>query len=245
MPPRVGVISDDLRSDDPPSFRPRTLKSLVPAAATIAATIALLHYYPDQDDGSGAMLGGIGAFFGALLGLAAVARTRPLPRRDASQHTRLAVLAVGAGAAVGIANLLANYGLSLLDPAIREQMVTRWAAFSTWSVVLAEPVMEEVVYRLGLLGGLAWITSRFTSDRRTIFHVALGVSAVIFGVAHIFYGGVEHPAYAVGMAVKSSAGGAAFGWVFWRWGLPYSMACHCVANAIHLLLMPAVFRGLA
>lgn len=164
-----------------------------------------------------------------------------MPERAATEHVRLAVLALGAGVAVGIANLGTNYGMAMLDPTIHEQMVTRWAEFSSWSVVVAEPIMEEIAFRLVLLGGLAWIVSRFTDDSRTILYVALGMSAVLFGVAHLFYGGVDDPLYGLGMAVKSSAAGVVFGWVFWRWGLPYAIICHCVANAMHLLLMPTLF----
>jgi membrane protease YdiL (CAAX protease family) len=211
------------------------------AAASIAIAVSILLYFPDRDDGSGAVLGGFSALVASALGLAAVARARPLPRRTAAEHLWLTALALSAGVVVGIANLGANYSMSLMDRTIREQMVTRWAEFSSWSVVVVEPIMEEIAYRLVLLGGLAWIVSRFTDNRRTIAYLALGVSALLFGVAHVFYGGVDAPLYAVGMAVKSSAGGVAFGWVFWRWGLPYSIVCHCVANATHLLLMPALF----
>ena len=97
------------------------------------------------------------------------------------------------------------------------------------------------MYRLVLLTGIAWLVARFTDIQRIIFAVALGVSAVLFGGAHFFYGGVDDPLYAVGMAIKTSAAGALLGWVFWRWGLPYSSICHCAANGIHLLLMPALF----
>lgn len=211
------------------------------AAASIAVAVSVLLYFPDRDDGSGAVLGGLSALVASALGLVAVAQARPLPARTALEHVRLAALALGAGVVIGIANLGVNYGMALLDSAVHEQMVTRWADFSAWSVVIAEPIMEEILYRLLLLGGLAWLVSRFTDDRRTIFYAALGVSALLFGVAHVFYGGVDDPVYAVGMAVKSSAAGVALGWVFWRWGLPYSIIAHCVANATHLLLMPALF----
>jgi membrane protease YdiL (CAAX protease family) len=70
---------------------------------------------------------------------------------------------------------------------------------------------------------------------------ALGVSSLVFGVAHIGYGGVNTPVYQPGMAVKSSAAGVLLGWVFWRRGLPYSIVCHSTANAIHLVLMPLLF----
>ena len=83
--------------------------------------------------------------------------------------------------------------------------------------------------------------------RRTIHHqravewLALAIASTLFGIAHIFYGGVESTAYAIGMALKSSAAGLVFGLVFWRWGLPHSMLAHCTANGVHLLLMPLLF----
>ena len=223
------------------SARGRSWKEILVAAALVGVAVSVLGYFPDRDDGSGAVLGGLAALIGSILGLAALSKVRPLPRRTAVERARLAALALGVGVAVGIANLGANYGMALLDPAIREQMVTRWAEFSSWSVVVSGPILEEILFRLFLLGSLAWIVSRFTDDPRTTFYIALGLSTLLFGIAHAFYGGVDTPLYAIGIAVKSAAGGAVFGWVFWRWGLPYSIACHCVANATHLLLMPALF----
>jgi membrane protease YdiL (CAAX protease family) len=121
-------------------------------------------------------------------------------------------------------------------------MVSRWSRFSAWSVVISGPIVEEISYRFILLGALAWFASLFTNNQRTITFVALGVSSLLFGVAHIFYGGVEDPVYIVGMGVKRGAGGLLLGWIFWRWGLAYSIACHCAANGTHLLLMPALFH---
>ncbi|MGH9794241.1 MAG: CPBP family glutamic-type intramembrane protease [Candidatus Acidiferrales bacterium] len=43
------------------------------------------------------------------------------------------------------------------------------------------------------------------------------------------------------VVVKSTAAGLLLGWVFWRWGLPYSIMCHFTANATHLMLAPALF----
>ena len=101
--------------------------------------------------------------------------------------------------------------------------------------------MEEIAFRLVPLGVRAWIVGRVTGDRRTIAYAALGISSLLFGVAHVFYGGVNDPLYVIGMAVKSSAAGLLLGWVFWRKGLAYSIVCHSTANAVHLLLMPLFF----
>jgi membrane protease YdiL (CAAX protease family) len=152
--------------------------------------------------------------------LAAVAKHRCLPKRSTVDHLRLGALTFALGIGLGTANLAANYGMAVFDSAIYEQMVTRWARFSPWSTVVTGPIMEEIAFRLVLLGGLAWIGGRFTDNRPAIFYVALGLSSLLFGLAHTTYGGVDHPVYAIGMAVKSGAAGMLLGWVFWRRGLP-------------------------
>ncbi|MXZ37510.1 MAG: CPBP family intramembrane metalloprotease [Holophagales bacterium] len=211
------------------------------AAGAIAFAVLLLLYFPDRDDGSGAMLGGLSALIASMLGLAALAQCRPVPHRTSAEHLRLAILSLGLGVAFGVANLGANYGMAIANSAIYEQMVARWSQFSPLSAVVKGPIMEEIVFRLGLLSGLAWLTARFTDNPRTIFRVAVGVSALTFGIAHIFYGGVAGPTYMTGMALKSSIAGLLLGWMFWRWGLPFAIVCHSAANGIHLLLEPFLF----
>jgi membrane protease YdiL (CAAX protease family) len=210
-------------------------------AAAAAVGVSLLLYFPDRNDLSGAILGGLGTLIGVALAVAPLAKYRPLPHRSSMEHFELALQAVAIGVALGLANLLVNYGLAMWKSAIYEQMVSRWARFSPLSVVISGPIIEEITYRLILLGGLAWVVARFTHERRTITLVALAVSSAVFGLAHIFYGGVDDPLYVAGMAVKSSAAGLLLGWVFWRRGLAYSIVCHAAANGTHLLLMPVMF----
>jgi len=219
---------------------PNRTRLLVATAAGVG--IALLLYFPDRQDGSGAVVGGLSGLIGAALGWAAVVKYRPLPERSPSEHIQVAAASLCMGVGLGTANLLVNYGMAVWRPVIYEQMVSRWALFSPGSVVISGPIIEEIAYRLVLLSALAWVVARFTDDRRTIFYFALGVSSSLFGLAHVFYGGVNDPVYVVGMAVKSSAAGLLLGWVFWRRGLPYSILCHAAANATHLLLMPALFE---
>ena len=142
-------------------------------------------------------------------------------------------------------NLIANSGIAMLDPLIHERMVERWAAFSAWSMVIAEPMMEEIAFRLVLMGGVAWLLTFFVEGRQTVFRVSLGVSALLFGLVHILYplpvGGSIGAIHAVAVVVKSGLAGLLLGWVFWRWGLPYSIMCHSLANAAHLVLAPALF----
>ena len=216
-----------------------------PAAGGAAAVaVFLLLHFPAQDDLSGAVLGALSAAIGVAIVWVPATALRALPKRSPLQLARLVFLSLSLGAGLGVMNLLVNYGMGALAPEIHEQMITRWAKFSPWSVMVSGPIMEEIAFRLVGLSGLAWIVARFTSDRGRIFQVALAVSSLLFGVAHIFYGGVAHPVYMIGMAAKSGAAGLLLGWIFWRWGLPYSSVCHCAANAVHLVLMPMFFQDL-
>lgn len=228
-----------------PAIRPLRWKGTIAAAAVLGALAFLLLYFPEQGDGSGATLGAIGVLLASALGLAAVARTRRLPTRDVRDHARLAGLSIGIGAIVGLANLASNYALAGLDPAVREWMLERWAGYSSWSIVLADPLMEEIAFRLFFLGSLAWLVSQWDRYRHAAFPIALGASALVFGLLHIVdpvpFAGAPALLHPIGVVVKSTAAGMVFGWVFWRWGLPYAFAAHAVANAVHLLVAPMVF----
>jgi membrane protease YdiL (CAAX protease family) len=219
------------------------LRHRLVAAAATAAAVMLALYFPDRDDGSGAVVGGVFAFAAVAIGLAAVARVRPLPRRSAGERLGLFGLSFLIGAALGIGNLVTNYAIAMIDPAIYRQMIEQWAHFSAWSVVFAGPMLEEIGFRLLLMGGIGWLVSQVTGDPRRVFLLALAVSALLFGVVHILpssrpTAGVVH---AAAVAVKSSAAGVVLGWVFWRKGLPYSFVCHGTANAVHLMAAPLLF----
>lgn len=212
-------------------------------AAGTALVVFLAFYFPDRSDGSGAMFGAIFAFGAVALGMAATGRTRPLPRRTGLERTRLFAFSIAAGGVLGIANLLANRAIALLDARIYRQMIEEWAGYSAWSMIIAGPLVEEIAFRLALMGGVAWLLTRVTNDRRTIFLVALAASSVLFGLAHIVVSSrpVVDVVHGTGVALKSGAAGVCLGWVFWRLGLPYSVVCHGVANAVHLVLAPLVF----
>jgi membrane protease YdiL (CAAX protease family) len=172
-----------------------------------------------------------------------VTEVRPLPARSASERPGLLVWSLLVGCGLGLGNLTANYTIAALDPAIHRQMIEQWSRFTAWSAVFAGPIVEEIGYRLLLTGGTAWLLSRWTRDRRILFLVPLTVSSLLFGVAHILPSSrpTTGALQAAGVMLKSSAAGAVLGWVFWRKGLPYSVTCHCIANAVHLLAWPAVF----
>jgi len=225
---------------------PRSLRYSLIVAIITGVVVSAVLYFPDRDDAVGSVLGGILALVGVALGLAAVERARPLPARDWWARGRMAGAALGVGALLGLGNLLANFGLSMLHPLIHQEMVERWAKHSPWTImVVANAMMEELGFRLVLMGGVAWLISRHVGDRRAVFHIALGISALLFGLAHLLrplpVGGLVGTVHAIAVVVKSAAAGLLLGWVFWRWGLPYSIMCHSMVNTAHIMLAPMLF----
>ena len=59
-------------------------------------------YFPDRNDGDGALLGALSTLVAVALGLAAVEKSRSLPKRPIVEHVRLIGSALGIGVGSGI-----------------------------------------------------------------------------------------------------------------------------------------------
>jgi membrane protease YdiL (CAAX protease family) len=220
--------------------RPRKMSQDLTTAGALAVATFVALYFPNRDDTASAIFGAVFAFCASVIGLAAAGRVRPLPRRRLKEQGRLMALSLIIGSALGVANLIANYTVASLDALSYVRMTGMYARASAWSGVFATPILEEIGFRLFLMGGIAWLLSRSTDDRRTVFLVALGVSALVFALLHL----LRPPAGfldATVVVLKAGAAGLLLGSVFWRWGLPYSIVCHGATNGMHLLVMPAFF----
>lgn len=222
-----------------------TQPALAVAAAWIAFMAGLLIGGDVADLGSFAFAGGIGAML-VLAGFAAAWRCRAvLPWRDAGKSSRLVFLSLALGAALGIANLAANWAIAAADPTLRALLVERMASIGWVNAAVSAPLVEEVAVRLFLMSAIAWVVSRFTSQARVVFVVALVGSSLVFAMLHLAR---PLPAdamvanyYRAALLAKYTLAGVPLGWVFWRWGLPYSIVSHAAANAAHLALQSRVF----
>lgn len=226
--------------------RPRKEAAQAILASSLAFTCALPLYSPDIDQISHVILWGMIGLGLVTAGFALASRVRPLPQKALEIGVvRLTLLAVAVGAALGVANLLANLSLAMVDPSIRDLLVDRFATLSPWASILAAPIVEETVMRLVLMSAVAWIAALVIKDPKTVFVVALWVTAFAFGLIHIFRPLPERSPldviYAVGVVLKSGLASLVLGWVYWRWGLPYAIVCHSLTNATHRLLAPLVF----
>ncbi len=170
---------------------------------------------------------------------------RTLPPRDREQRFRLAVWSLALGVVLGVVNLAANWMIAQGSPAIRDLLVERMKALDPREAVIASPIIEEVLVRLFLMSLMAWGVFRVTKHAGIAFGTALIGSAVVFAALHLARPFPGDPAlanyYRWTLLVKYTLAGVPLGWVFWRWGLPYSILCHMAANAAHLVLQSRVF----
>ncbi len=112
-------------------------------------------------------------------------------------------------------------------------------------VLVAGPMMEEVVFRLFVMSVMAWLVYTNLKRERFAFSIVLVGSAAIFAFPHLERAVPDDSMlaayYLASLMVKYTLLGVPLGWVFWRWGLPYAIICHSGANATHLLLQWRVF----
>ena len=190
----------------------------------------------------------IAAFGGAILvilGYAAASRCRPLPARAPADRVRLALGSLAVGTLLGIANLAANWSIAQIDPALRALLVQRMTNLEPLEGVLGSPLVEEVAVRLFLMSVLAWVVFRLTRRATLAFAIALVGSSVFFALLHLARPFPGDPGvalyYRAALLTKYTLAGLPLGWIFWRWGLPYSILCHIAANAAHLVLQSRIF----
>lgn len=190
----------------------------------------------------------VAAVVGAILiviGFAAASQRRTLLSGARARPARLLALSIVAGAALGLANLAANWTIAQAHPALRALLVERMATLPPLEAVIASPLLEEVVVRLFLMSVIAWIVFAVTGRASLSFVVALIASAFVFAVLHLARPFPGDPTlatvYRTTLLIKYTLAGIPLGWIFWRWGLPYSITCHIAANAVHLAIQDHVY----
>jgi membrane protease YdiL (CAAX protease family) len=138
----------------------------------------------------------------------------------------LAAFAVLIGIGIGSALVAVLVLLAHGEPALRARFAGRLAepAWRPWVLGFESSILEEVIFRLFVM-------------RRSggPFFIALVASIVLFGLAHLpAWLAIVHVTPGIVGAVLSlnGLGGLLFGWLFWRWGLPYAILCHFAADII-------------
>lgn len=95
---------------------------------------------------------------------------------------------------------------------------------------LGAGVHEELVFRLGLLGGLVAILWRTALDRRVAVALAIALSAIAFSIAH-HAGPYGEPFTRHAFAFRCVAG-LVFGLVFWFRSLAHAVYAHALYDIL-------------
>jgi hypothetical protein len=181
----------------------------------------------------------IGAAVGAVLtvaGFAGASRSRRIPARTPRERGRLGALSAVAGVSLGLLLLTVLVWLAHDEPALRARFSGRTGepAWRPLALGFESSILEEVTFRLFAMSVIAWIANRFLAQAPALA-IALGGSALLFGAAHLPAWLAVTPASAALIAAVLALNGVAgllFGWVFWRWGLPYAIVCHLFGDLV-------------
>lgn len=162
-----------------------------------------------------------GLWLGARHGLGS---SIPSPKRA------LWSLLIGAGAGAIVLAILPFTGL--------QRRLTEDAAVEAWKwpiISFNAAVLEEIVFRLFLVSLLVWIAARFVRQR-TAFEIALLVSALAFGAAHLGRWTSLGPAVVTASMMVNAFAAIMLGLVYVKWGIEAAMISHFAADlVVHLI----------
>jgi CAAX prenyl protease-like protein len=188
----------------------------------------------------------IGALLGlpiVILGFWAASRCRVLNVRTHQERITRGLYALLAGAGLGSVLLAVLVALARVQPLLRARFAGRagepvWRPFA---LAFESSIIEEIVFRLFVLSVTAWALFRVFRGRSTPFAVAWVFSTLLFGLAHLpQWLALTGPSKSLIAAVLAlnGVGGLLFGWIFWRWGLPYAILCHAAGDVIIQFFAP-------
>ncbi len=120
-----------------------------------------------------------------------------------------------------------------------------------WKRLLASfygGIDEEVLLRLFVVSGLAWILGRFWQGPSGLpasgaYWVAIILASVLFGLGHLPTTRALTPltpVLIIRAVVLNGVAGIAFGWLYWQYGLEAAMLSHFIADLLLHLVGPLV-----
>ena len=95
---------------------------------------------------------------------------------------------------------------------------------------LGAGIHEELVFRLGLLVGIAWLLRAGSGGRRGRVAIALAISAGFFAAAHHL--GVHGEPWSAHAFAYRSVAGVVFGLIFWYRSLAHAVYAHVLYDVL-------------
>jgi hypothetical protein len=185
------------------------------------------------------VVAGVGVRLGPGVGLGA---PEAGDARLAWQRLRAGLpMAVGFGAASIVWFLAVATALHHLDFIQSELNEPMWVAQLGG---VGAGISEEIGYRLGIMTLMVWIIARVWRRNRppgAMMWVAVGLTAILFGLSHLSQAGAAVAGTATGAAtvvLTTGGSGLAFGWAYWRRGLLSAIVAHMIVDCIGSALAP-------
>jgi membrane protease YdiL (CAAX protease family) len=156
-------------------------------------------------------------------------------------------LAIGLGVLSFAATAL--FELFVFAPHVPEALRTSDVSTKAWKRLLASfygGINEEILFRLFMVSGLAWIFSRFWQNASGLpadgaYWTAIILSALIFGLGHLPTTRALTPLtpmLVIRAVVLNGVVGIACGWLYWKYGLEAAMVAHFSADILLHLVGP-------
>ena len=171
----------------------------------------------------------------------------PLPVDRRTRDFRLAIVA-------GLAVAALIVGLDLRFAPYLRHATGAARAPSAWLGLLAAfygGISEEVLTRLFLMTGIAWLLAAFRHARAPglpawIYWTAIVAAALLFAAGHLPAAikllGAD-PIVVTRTLVLNFPAGFVFGWLYWKRGLEHAMAGHFAADIVLHVLAPLAFTS--
>jgi membrane protease YdiL (CAAX protease family) len=156
-------------------------------------------------------------------------------------------LTVGAGV---ITAVLITVGDKIFGQYLPELAAVN-GSVALWKTLLASlygGVVEEILMRLFCMSLFAWLFAKVfrvvePTKNALVMWTAIVISTVLFGLGHLPVTAaltVITPLVVARAIVLNGIGGLAFGWLYWKKGLEYSMVAHFTADIVLLAVLPVL-----
>ncbi|MFN2226479.1 MAG: CPBP family intramembrane glutamic endopeptidase [Anaerolineae bacterium] len=158
----------------------------------------------------------------------------------AAQSQMLPALVLGVGGALAIVAAYYLFFRPRLDTQTVRSMEELRMALGPWARLLYGGVVEEVLFRWGVMTLLAWLGSLLVGATTAgVMWAVILISGILFGIGHLpsyrLAGCRTTPLFLVLMIVLNLWATIICGWLFWQYGLLAAMMAHML---YHLVWLP-------
>ena len=182
-----------------------------------------------------------GVSLGARLGLHAPVAEAAVKWQGVSRALRAQLLPGLIGAVAAAILLALAVGFTPAEMRAAQERVDAPLA----ARVIYGGVTEELLLRWGVMTALVWLAWRFIDRRRGLpgrlsVWLAIGASAVLFGIGHLPAAVALMGSLTTGVAAfivaANTAFGVLFGYLYWRYGLEAAIIAHGLAHLLYAVL---------